>query len=102
MSRISPPQSAATNPRSSWRIVVKCPLARSLSLLRPRPLPLCKMLRQEIRQRLDARGTRTAGRRYQMHRALGLFPTLEDHFDFARGDGVADDEVRQVGNAEAG
>ena len=60
------------------------------------------MLRQKIRQHLDAGGARAAGRRHQMHRAFGLLPAFQDHFDLARGDGVADDEVRQVGDAEAG
>src|SRR5258707_971885 len=37
-------------------------------------LPLRKMLRQKIRQHLDAGGARAAGRRHQMHRTLGLLP----------------------------
>src|SRR3954470_3791240 len=64
----------------------------------PSLLRACKMRRQKIRQRLDTRGARATGRRQQMHRALGLFPVLEDHFDLARGDRVADDEIRQIGD----
>jgi len=60
------------------------------------------MLRQELRQHFDARGARAAGRRYQMHRAFRLVLAFQDHLDLAGCDGVADDEVRQIGDAEAG
>jgi hypothetical protein len=36
-----------------------------------------------------------------MHGAFGLVPAFQDHFDFARCNRIADDEVRQIGDAEA-
>ena len=66
------------------------------------PLPsLGKMRRQKLHQHFDPRGARAAGRHHQMHRAFGLLPALQDHLDLAGRDGVADDELRQVGDAEA-
>lgn len=48
------------------------------------PLPrFRKMLRQKIRQHLDAGGARAAGRGDEMHRALGLMPAFQDHLDLA-------------------
>ena len=60
------------------------------------------MLRQEIREHLDAGGARAAGRRHQMQRTFRLLPALQDHFDLTGCDRVADDEAGQIGNAEAG
>src|SRR5689334_5275585 len=64
-------------------------------------LPLRKLLRQKLRQHLDAGGPRAAGRRHQMHRAFRLLPAFQDHLDLARTDRIADDELRKVGDAEA-
>src|SRR5437588_7729012 len=61
-------------------------------------LPLREMLRQKIRQHLDACRARAARWRHQMHRALDLLPAFQNHFDLARRDCVTDDEVRQIGD----
>jgi hypothetical protein len=63
---------------------------------------LRKLLRQKLRQHFDARGPRAAGRGDQMHGAFRLVPAFQDHLDLAGCDGIADDEVRQIGDAEAG
>ena len=62
-------------------------------------LPPGKMLQQELRQHLDARRPRAAGRRHPVQRAFRLLPALEDHLDRAGGDRISHDELRQVGNA---
>src|SRR5258708_4827208 len=43
-------------------------------------LPLGKMSDQKLGEHLDAGGTRAAGRRHQMHRALRLRPAFQDYF----------------------
>src|SRR3954469_10936544 len=66
------------------------------------PLARTRQLRcEKIAERLDACGARAARWRHQMHGAFGLLPVLQDHFDLARGNGLADDEFRKVGDAEA-
>src|SRR5215470_13015425 len=65
------------------------------------PLPLRKMPGQKLRQHLDARGPRSAGWRHPMQRAFRLLPAFQDHLDFPGCDGFADDELGQVGDAEA-
>src|SRR3954471_2242674 len=71
--------------------------------LSPHPLARTWQLRREkIPECLDACGARASGWRHQMHGAFGLVPVLQDHFDLAGGDGVSDDELRKIGDAEAG
>src|SRR6266704_5617261 len=65
------------------------------------PLSLRELARQELREHLDAGGTRAAGRGDEMHRAFRLLPALEDDFDFTGSNRVADDELRQIRDAEA-
>src|SRR6185437_14415266 len=65
------------------------------------PPPLRELVRQKLRQHFDARGAWAAGRRDEMHGAFRLLPALEDHFHVAGGDGIADDELRQIRDAEA-
>ena len=60
------------------------------------------MLGEEIREHFDAGGPRAAGRGDEMHRALGLLPAFQDHLDLATCDRVADDEIGQIGDTEAG
>src|SRR5215831_16351269 len=57
---------------------------------------------QELRKHLDARRPWAAGRCDQMHGALRLLPAFQDHLDLARSDRVANDELRQVSDTEAG
>src|SRR3954453_6187460 len=85
------------------------PLTTILSELRCRngyralpPPSLTQMLRQKIRQRLDAGGARAAGWGDEMHRPFGLLPVPQDDLDLARLQHIADDEVRQVRDAEPG
>src|SRR3954466_7803668 len=78
-------------------------LLRRLCLSAHLPLARTRELRcEKIAERLDACGARAARWRHQMHGAFNLLPVLQDHFDLARGNGLADDEFRKVGDAEAG
>src|SRR3954464_5014691 len=76
--------------------------ARKSAPLPPLRIPLRQPLRQKLRERLDAGGAWAAGGRDEMHGAFGLLPVFQDHLDRAGRDRLADDELGQVGNAEAG
>ena len=62
-------------------------------------LRLGELLREKIRKHLDACGPGSSRRRHQMHRALGLLPSFQNDLDVSGGDGLADDELRQIGDA---
>src|SRR6185312_1798155 len=75
------------------------PYKETITLLRLL-LPLRELAREIIGEHLDARGARAAGRGDEMHRAFGLLPALENDLDLTRRHRVADDELRQIRDAE--